>query len=893
MNAPLHPQIAAGGDPFKRPMASGVSAKGAATGTITYDELADLAFAKDVPCVPKEDARWLIPSTLTGADARSHSAQRDRGEFVALVLDIDEGGHSLAAVEAVLTAALGDGATALVYSTKSAAAGDRRWRVVVPLQTPLAGADYADTAEALCERIEEVSGGTVAPDRSMCRSGQIAFLPNRPDAPADGGAPFYVASEIGPDTPAALVLDADHPIIGWRERRREERAAAEAAAAFGRERRRGVREKNGTASLIDRFNRRHSLPELLHSYGYLNKDDGWGHGWTDDWRSPYQGSRSFATRVFTDAATGEEHWVSLSGSDKDKGVGAPCASGRHGDAFDLFVHYAHGGDMNAALAEWRGECDRERRREAASRLAKAQAIAAGGDGEAEPDPAAVERLAAMAAVETDDASLAAGWLADEGDGLLRLDDGSWRRFDGGHWQHLDDEQAKVRLSAWLCTVADLLLLEADVQLESGAINRKSHEKAEALRHHLRSTAQRTAVFGQARSGAPRARVDDFDAVPHLLGTPGGRVIDLRTGEEREGRPEHRVSLSTAVAPAPPGAVPTEFLRFIGQIADGREGWAVFLQRLAGYGLTGSTEAQSIFFLYGAGANGKSVLRKVLLDIAGEYGRTASADVFARSRGTQHPAGVAALAGGRAVMVSELPAGMVWNGQIIKDTTGGEPITARHMYGSPFTFTPQMTVVVTGNHRPSFAAADAAMERRMVLLEFRRIFSGSEIDPKLAERLLAEEGPAILRWAIDGAAAWYASGGGREGLAIPADVLAAGRRYAEEEDVLRQFLIDQQLAHPHVWAVGAFIATDALYRDFRRWAEDNGHRPWTKTTFGKQLAVGEQRYGISAKRTKTHRGFTVERLLIDAEERKAALERAATPAFAGLTVIAGGGQKAKT
>ncbi len=304
-----------------------------------------------------------------------------------------------------------------------------------------------------------------------------------------------------------------------------------------------------------------------------------------------------------------------------------------------------------------------------------------------------------------------------------------------------------------------------------------------------------------------------------------------------------------------------------------------------YALTGSTDAQSIFFLCGHGSNGKSVLREVLRRVVGgDYGRTASSEVFLRSVGTQHPAGLADLAGARLALVSELPQGRVWNDELLKDISGGEAISARHMHGNPFSFTPQATVIVTGNHRPSFTSADEAMARRMVLVELRRRFGPQEIDPGLAGKLLAE-GPAVLRWMIEGAAAWIAAGGGREGLAIPPDVLAAGRQYAEEEDILRQFLTDRQLANPGSWAAGGFIASDALYREFRRWAEDNGHRQWTKTTFGKQLTAGAERYGLAPKRTRAQRGYEIERLLIDDEERASALDRIAG-GVGRLTVVGG-------
>lgn len=133
-----------------------------------------------------------------------------------------------------------------------------------------------------------------------------------------------------------------------------------------------------------------------------------------------------------------------------------------------------------------------------------------------------------------------------------------------------------------------------------------------------------------------------------------------------------------------------------------------------------------------------------------------------------------------------------------------------------------------------------------------------------------------------------TGDGREGLAIPPDVLAAGRQYMDDEDRVLQFLTDRQLANPGAWGAGGFIASGALYREFQQWMVENGHIPWSKTTFGKQLATGgTERYGLAPKRTSAQRGYEIERLLIDDEERAAALDRIAGGG-GRLTVVGGHG-----
>lgn len=100
----------------------------------------------------------------------------------------------------------------------------------------------------------------------------------------------------------------------------------------------------GGTSPIEKYNAANRLADLLAKYEYEQAASG------GNWRSRYQQSGSYATRVFVDDA-GSEHWVSLSQSDAEAGLGVQSANGsRFGDAFDLYTHYEHAGDRNAALA---------------------------------------------------------------------------------------------------------------------------------------------------------------------------------------------------------------------------------------------------------------------------------------------------------------------------------------------------------------------------------------------------------------------------------------------------------------------------------------------------------------------------------------------------------------
>ena len=82
----------------------------------------------------------------------------------------------------------------------------------------------------------------------------------------------------------------------------------------------------------------------------------------------------------------------------------------------------------------------------------------------------------------------------------------------------------------------------------------------------------------------------------------------------------------------------------------------YLQRMAGYCLTGVTTEHALFFLYGTGANGKSVFVNTLADILGDYATNAPMDTFMETRTDRHPTDMAGLRGARFVAAIETEQG---------------------------------------------------------------------------------------------------------------------------------------------------------------------------------------------------------------------------------------------
>lgn len=308
---------------------------------------ADIRSLVETPAaVPKDRARLVVLSSYIDHDGRTHEVQRERGVFHGLAVDIDTGNPSIDDVVAAVQRVVGN-ARAEVYSSSSAAPDKRKWRVLIPLSQPVAGADYPDIQLALFGLLGQ-HGLTC--DAALARAAQPVYLPNVPPERRgpDGRPVFYQYRHIdGPD----LVLSSDHAILAEVRAARDRRAAEAAAAAakaeeYSSQRLAYVEATGDDFEPIRHFNEHHTVASMLSRYGFVRKEGGRG----SHWRSPLSESGSYSTEDRGD------HWVTVSNWAHAHGVGRVSNSGnRHGDAFDLFVHFEHRADRSAAVRAYAAE----------------------------------------------------------------------------------------------------------------------------------------------------------------------------------------------------------------------------------------------------------------------------------------------------------------------------------------------------------------------------------------------------------------------------------------------------------------------------------------------------------------------------------------------------------
>lgn len=302
-------------------------------------------------------------------------------------------------------------------------------------------------------------------------------------------------------------------------------------------------------------------------------------------------------------------------------------------------------------------------------------------------------------------------------------------------------------------------------------------------------------------------VDEWDADQWILNTPGG-IVDLHTGKTKPHDKSERVTKITTASPK--GECPT-WLTFLNDVTGGDVELQKYLQLVSGYTLTGSTQEHALFFLYGTGANGKSVFVNTLTTILGDYATNAPMDTFMETKSERHPTDMAGLRGARFVAAIETEQGKSWAESKVKSLTGGDKISARFMRQDFFEFTPQFKLIVAGNHKPAIKNVDEAMRRRVHLIPFTITVPPERRDPDLQKKLLAER-DGILAWSLQGCLEWQRMGK----IEQPQKVREATDEYFVGEDVMGRWLEERCILD-----VNAKSLTAELFKDWKSWADAAG------------------------------------------------------------------------
>jgi len=246
---------------------------------------------------------------------------------------------------------------------------------------------------------------------------------------------------------------------------------------------------------------------------------------------------------------------------------------------------------------------------------------------------------------------------------------------------------------------------------------------------------------------------ELDQDPLLLNCLNG-IVDLSTGRLS---PHDRSKMCTKIVNVPyiPSAKSEMWERFLEEADEHDKAQKNYMQLAAGYSCTGFTDEEVLFFIHGPGGTGKTTFVESIRCVLGEYAKVVRPQVFlddTTASGNASPA-IAKLLGARFVASSEMPRGQRLSGWAIKALSGGDTVTARHLFKEEFEFQPKFKIWLTMNELPTFHHKDTGMKRRIIPIPFTFVPKQPNAEMKRAFKLDLKEQQAILAWMVEGARRW--------------------------------------------------------------------------------------------------------------------------------------------
>ena len=192
----------------------------------------------------------------------------------------------------------------------------------------------------------------------------------------------------------------------------------------------------------------------------------------------------------------------------------------------------------------------------------------------------------------------------------------------------------------------------------------------------------------------------------------------------------------------PQATAPMFQKFLDRVLPDKDCQAV-LSECMGYIFTKGLKLEKVLLLTGTGANGKSTFFSIATAIFGQD----NVSSFSLQELTKGQYQRAELQDVIVNFCSEISGKM--ETAVFKQLASGEPVSARHIFGRPFTMTDYAKMVFLCNELPWQIEQTDAFFRRFIIIPFEQTIPEEERDPDLANKIIASERSGVFNWMLDG------------------------------------------------------------------------------------------------------------------------------------------------
>ena len=391
------------------------------------------------------------------------------------------------------------------------------------------------------------------------------------------------------------------------------------------------------------------------------------------------------------------------------------------------------------------------------------------------------------------------------------DDELWLTFDNGIWLRRSEKSSCLypfvtRFADEMMTFAKILGAEADdaakasvITNNDGSIQRVDEQakkkadiatarkdKAFAIAYYFKKRKNYSAAIDLLKGcDSILITADDLNRHKNLLCVKNG-VVDLQTGKLYPLDPKYLITNQADVFfdPKADTAFVEKFFREV--IPD--ESTLLGVLRYLGYCLTGEKIYHICQFWRGRGANGKTTILDMLIQLFGSYAIKLPTNALLESMrpldaNAASPA-LAMLDGDiRLAILDEIPRNCRLDATTFKTIIGDQFITARPLYGNPRKIELRAKLILNGNHLPTFDVDDGGLQRRINNVEYTQFFPADRADVTLPAKLTTPENrSALLKILVGHAQDFY-----RNGLIESDDMKAAKAEYFNENDFVSNFV----------------------------------------------------------------------------------------------------------
>jgi len=246
-----------------------------------------------------------------------------------------------------------------------------------------------------------------------------------------------------------------------------------------------------------------------------------------------------------------------------------------------------------------------------------------------------------------------------------------------------------------------------------------------------------------------------------------------------------------------------------------------LQELFGYTLLqNDLTLQHFFVLVGDGANGKSLVLKILTQMLGESNVS---HVPLESIGGEFRTGE--MRAKFANIVGDMNRVDRAEEGLLKLLTSGDPVSTNEKYKDPGTMVPTAKLIFATNVLPRFADRSDGIWRRMKVVPFLRKFEGPDNDTERQSHLEAEL-PGIFNWALQGLRRLRV----QHGFTTCPRCETVVTRHRLDSDPFAQF-VDEHLS----FGEGLTLTTRQAYASYQTFTSQSGFRTVGISEFGRRMS----------------------------------------------------------